>query len=80
MINKVISFFIFVSITETGAGETRQAGGAAGGGPKVAAVHLQEGRHRLQHSRQVSRPQECRGLRGLHQGEDQAHPGEQAAH
>ena len=94
MIKKIIKIFsskkifyfsdwselMFVSIAAPGAGETRQAGGAAGGGPKVAPVHLQEGRHRLQHPRQVSRPQECRGLRGLHQGEDQADPGEQAAH
>ena len=71
---------MFVSLAATGAGETRQAGGAAGRGPEVAAVHLQEGRHRLQHPRQVSRPQERRGLWGLHQGEDQTHPGEQAAH
>ena len=53
---------------------------AAGGGKEAAAVHLQEGRHRLQHPGQVPRPPKRRGIRGLHQGEDQTHPGEQAAH
>ena len=71
---------MFVSIAATGAGEARQAGGAAGRGAEVATVDLQAGRHRLQHPGQVPRPQECGGLRGLHQGEDQTHPGEQAAH
>ena len=71
---------MFVSIAAPGTGAARQAGGAAGGGKEAAAVHLQAGRHRLQHPRQVPRPQERGGIRGLHQGEDQTHPGEQAAH
>ena len=71
MKSKDTSYFFFA---ETRAGAEGEAGGAAGRGKEVAAVNLQERRRRVRHFSQVSRPQECGGLRGLHQGEDQTHP------